>query len=144
MKKFSNYCGGAELSYSCLLAEKRTKTFIDAVRKAVKKDHIVLEAGAGTGILSIVAATAGAKKVYAIEQNKLLIPQLKGNINNLGYSRRFKLLKTKKLIIPPLKTQKQIVAKLSAVQSYKKELLEQKIKLKELFERALHRAMTNK
>ena len=62
-------------------------------------------------------------------------------INNLGYSRHFKLLKTKKLIIPPLKTQKQIVEKLSAVQEYKKRLVDQKIKLKELFDSALHQSM---
>ena len=62
-------------------------------------------------------------------------------INNLGYSRHFKLLKTKKLIIPPLQTQKQIVEKLSAVQEYKKRLVDQKIKLKELFDSALHQSM---
>ena len=62
-------------------------------------------------------------------------------INNLGYSRHFKLLKTKKLIIPPHKTQKQIVEKLSAVQEYKKRLVDQKIKLKELFDSALHQSM---
>ena len=61
--------------------------------------------------------------------------------DNLGYSRHFKLLKTKKLIIPPLKTQKQIVEKLSAVQEYKKRLVDQKIKLKELFDSALHQSM---
>ncbi|OGJ21889.1 hypothetical protein A3K73_06740 [Candidatus Pacearchaeota archaeon RBG_13_36_9] len=92
MKKFSNYCGGAELSYSCLLAERRTKTFIDAVRKTVKKDQLVLEAGSGTGILSIAAAEAGAKKVYAIEQNKLLIPQLKRNIKKLGFVDKIKVI----------------------------------------------------
>ena len=92
MKRFSNYCGGAELSYSYLLAEKRTKTFIDAVRKTVKKYHIVLEAGTGTGILSIVAATAGCKKVYAIEQNRLLIPQLKRNIINLGLADKIEVI----------------------------------------------------
>lgn len=46
--------------------------------------------------------------------------------------------------VPPLETQKQIVAKLSAVQNYKKQLLEQKSKLKELFDSALAKSMTNK
>jgi len=41
------------------------------------------------------------------------------------------------LLIPPLETQKQIVAKLSAAQEYKNQLLAQKSKLKELFESVL-------
>lgn len=49
-----------------------------------------------------------------------------------------------KILLPPLETQKQIVAKLSAVQEYKTQLLEQKAKLKELFDSALHKSMTNK
>jgi len=49
----------------------------------------------------------------------------------------------KKLIIPfpPLETQKQIVAKLSAVQDYKTQLLIQKSKLKELFDSVLGKSM---
>ncbi len=43
--------------------------------------------------------------------------------------------------LPPLGIQKQIVAKLSAVQDYKKQLLEQKSKLKELFDSALGKSM---
>lgn len=43
-----------------------------------------------------------------------------------------------KIPLPSLKTQKQIVAKLSAVQDYKKQLLEQKSKFKELFESVLN------
>ena len=46
-----------------------------------------------------------------------------------------------KISRPPLATQKQIVAKLSAAQDYKKQLLEQKAKLKELFDSALHKSM---
>ena len=45
------------------------------------------------------------------------------------------------IALPPLEIQKQIVAKLSAVQDYKKQLLEQKAKLKELFDSALTRSM---
>ena len=43
--------------------------------------------------------------------------------------------------LPSLKAQKQIVAKLSAVQEYKKRLLEQKGQLKELFDSALHESI---
>jgi type I restriction enzyme S subunit len=48
-----------------------------------------------------------------------------------------------KIPLPPLQIQKQIVAKLSAVQDYKKQLLRQKAKLKELFDSALHKSMNN-
>ncbi len=43
--------------------------------------------------------------------------------------------------VPSIEAQKQIVAKLSAVQEYKKQLLEQKSKLKELFNSALSKSM---
>ncbi len=46
-----------------------------------------------------------------------------------------------KIFLPPLEIQKRIVAKLSAVQDYKKQLLEQKAKLKELFDSALATSM---
>jgi len=46
-------------------------------------------------------------------------------------------------ILPPPKIQKKIVEKLSAVQEYKKQLLEQKSKLKELFDSVLSKSMKN-
>jgi len=46
-----------------------------------------------------------------------------------------------KIPLPPLSTQHQIVQKLQAVQEYKKKLIEQKQKLKELFESCLNKAM---
>jgi len=49
-------------------------------------------------------------------------------------------LKQIKIPLPPLKIQKQIVEKLSAVQEYKKKLLEQKSLLKELFETVLNKS----
>jgi restriction endonuclease S subunit len=49
-----------------------------------------------------------------------------------------------KILIPSQKTQKQIVAKLSAVQDYKKQLLGQKAKLKELFDSSLAKSMQPK
>lgn len=47
-----------------------------------------------------------------------------------------------KIPLPPLKTQKQIVAKLSAVQEYKSQLLAQKSKLKELFDSVLAKSFS--
>ncbi|MFH1170300.1 MAG: restriction endonuclease subunit S [Candidatus Vogelbacteria bacterium] len=48
-----------------------------------------------------------------------------------------KILRNLEIPFSPLETQKQIVTKLSAVQNYKKQLLIQKSKLKELFDSAL-------
>jgi type I restriction enzyme S subunit len=45
-----------------------------------------------------------------------------------------------KIPLPPLESQQKIVEKLSAVQEYKKKLLEQKQKLQELFESVLNKA----
>ena len=42
--------------------------------------------------------------------------------------------------LPPLETQRKIVEKLSAVQEYKKKLLERKQKLQELFESVLDKS----
>lgn len=49
--------------------EVRTLTYRNSMyhNKHVFKDKIVLDVGSGTGILSMFAAKAGAKKVYGIE-----------------------------------------------------------------------------
>jgi len=52
-----------------------------------------------------------------------------------------KELKNIEIPFPSIQVQKQIVIKLSAVQEYKKQLLEQKSRLKELFDSALAKSM---
>ena len=53
--------------YECLLDFKRTKAFQAAIRAVVKEGAIVLDAGAGSGILSFFAAQAGAKKFMLLK-----------------------------------------------------------------------------
>jgi len=51
----------------------RTSVYRNAIEQnpADFKDKIVMDVGAGTGILSIFAVQAGAKKVYAIEASEM-------------------------------------------------------------------------
>lgn len=47
----------------------RTKAYMKSILNNPKifKDKIVMDIGSGTGVLSIFAAKAGAKKVFAVE-----------------------------------------------------------------------------
>lgn len=53
-------------------------------------------------------------------------------------------IRSVKIPLPPLATQRQIVAKLQTIQDYKKKLLEQKQKLQELFNSCLDKTMKGK
>lgn len=79
--------------------EVRTLTYRNSMyhNKHVFKDKIVLDVGSGTGILSMFAAKAGAKKVYGVRRafpNHLFIlyevglPTSEQNENNLCCSAR--------------------------------------------------------
>lgn len=51
----------------------RTESYMQAIllNKECLKDKIVLDIGCGTGILSIFAARAGAKHVYAVDNAEI-------------------------------------------------------------------------
>ena len=55
--------------------EVRTKTYMNSIlqNKHLFKDKVVLDVGCGTGILSMFAAKAGAKKVIGIEMSSIIV-----------------------------------------------------------------------
>lgn len=58
-----------EISF-CLYDEVRTSLWKQAIEDTVEEGDIVVDAGAGTGILGIFAALDDAKRIYSIELHK--------------------------------------------------------------------------
>ncbi len=77
-----------EGTFYCLYDQKRTLPFKKAIFNTVKKGDIVVELGAGSGVLSMFAVDAGAEKVYAVELDKANIDSLKASIKANGYEGR--------------------------------------------------------
>lgn len=76
--------------------EVRTKSYMNAIEqnKHLFKDKIVLDVGCGTGILSMFAARAGAKKVYAIECSNIA-DQCSAIVADNGFSDVIEVVKNK-------------------------------------------------
>lgn len=67
---FKRY-GDLELHRRMVSDRWRTDAFARAIAKVVRRNDIVLDVGTGTGILAMLAARAGAKRVYAIDQAEI-------------------------------------------------------------------------
>ena len=57
---------------SMLGDQVRMKAYKKAIHEVVKKGDVVADIGTGSGILAFFSAKAGARKVYAIEQNDII------------------------------------------------------------------------
>jgi protein arginine N-methyltransferase 1 len=74
----------------------RTKSYMHAIERNTHlfKDKVVLDVGCGTGILSMFAARAGAKKVYAVECSNI-VEQCRLIVADNGYADTVEVIRGK-------------------------------------------------
>ncbi|WP_375425635.1 50S ribosomal protein L11 methyltransferase [uncultured Friedmanniella sp.] len=86
MSDVSDLWSSTDFPYACLRDRRRTGTLGRVVEATVRPGDTVLDAGAGTGILSLYAARAGARRVYAVEQDPVLCRFLRDTVGRNGYN----------------------------------------------------------
>jgi SAM-dependent methyltransferase len=64
--------GDIELQRRMVSDRPRTDAFAAAIHEVVKPGDVVLDIGTGTGILAMLAAKAGARKVFAIDATDII------------------------------------------------------------------------
>ena len=72
--------------------EPRNRIFEQALKQVINKDSVVLDIGAGTGLLSLMAARAGARQVIACEANPALAELAREVVKANGYADRIHIL----------------------------------------------------
>lgn len=68
----------------CLLDTRRTQAFQRAIQKVVSPGCTAMDIGTGSGILAMMSARAGAKKVYAIDIAEDIVHFARKNVKQNG------------------------------------------------------------
>lgn len=83
-KDHDQYWSMTEGVFNCLIDERRTLAFQNAIKNTVRSGDIVVDMGTGSGILAMFAAKAGARRVYAVEFDVKNINTLKETFEKNG------------------------------------------------------------
>jgi predicted RNA methylase len=67
----NDFYASLDIHRRMLLDDVRNEVYRKALIASVKPGDAVLDFGAGTGILSLFAAQAGARRVYAVERTTM-------------------------------------------------------------------------
>ncbi len=101
---YNNPHGAGALSlsyhYEMVSDTKRVVPFKKALQKSVK-GRVVIESGAGTGIMCILAAKAGARLVFGVEIDPAVAEVARKNIAAAGVADRVRLLAKSTLDVVP-------------------------------------------
>lgn len=102
MSTTKQYFSGLEGIFYCLIDEQRTAAFQSAIKNTIRRGDVVVDCGAGTGILSMMACQCGAKKVYAIEADKRALNNLRETFELNGYQGMITLIEgdIRKVVLP--------------------------------------------
>ena len=86
MSNERGFWSSTDFPYTCLRDRRRTATLSEVVAATVRPGDVVLDAGAGTGILALYAARAGARRVHAVETDPVLCRHLRSTVERNGYA----------------------------------------------------------
>jgi len=81
-----------DLVCQCLIDSEKAEAFENALKKVMKPNYNVLDIGTGTGILALLAARAGAKKVTALEFDEYVADVARNNIKINGFEEKINVV----------------------------------------------------